>query len=415
LLAVPSAPKSTEVKRVLFVAEAVTLAQVVRLLTLARALPADEFDVHFAAATSAWPVVDAQHLRRHPLHSLTPAQVEGAVRRGTRLYSRRTLARYVEDDLRLLDAVQPDLVVGDLRWSLSVSAPLRGVPTATLINAYWSPHAIRDGFPLPHHPVVRVLGEELAGRHFRKALPFVFRYFARPLDALRVAHRMPPLGGLLEVLTDGTLTLYPDVPELVPTGPLPPTHHFLGPVLWQPEVPWPEEWEPLDLRPVVYVTLGSSGPVHLLPALIDALARLPVRVLVATAGRLRLEHVPPNVLVADYLPGEAAVRTASVVVTNGGSSSGYQALAQGRPVVGIPWNLDQLLATQAIEAAGAGTSVRAHLEQMPEVGRQVEAALGGAFRAGAARAQSALNRLDSGERFLAVVRHWLGPSPTTSA
>jgi UDP:flavonoid glycosyltransferase YjiC (YdhE family) len=265
-------------------------------------------------------VVDAQHLTRHPLRSLTPAQVERALRRGTRLYTRRTLARYVEDDLRLLDAVQPDLAVGDLRWSLSVSAPLRGVPTATLINAYWSPHAIRDGFPLPHHPVVRLVGEELAGRHFRKALPLVFRHFARPLDALRAAHRMPPLGGLLEVLTDGTLTLYPDVPELVPTGPLPPTHHFLGPVLWQPEIPWPEGWEALDQTPTVYVTLGSSGPVHLLPALIDALARLPVRVLVATAGRLRLEHVPPNVLVADYLPGEAAVRRASVVSPTRGAA-----------------------------------------------------------------------------------------------
>jgi UDP:flavonoid glycosyltransferase YjiC (YdhE family) len=84
-------------------------------------------------------------------------------------------------------------------------------------------------------------------------------------------------------------------------------------------------------------------------------------------------------------------------------------------VVGVPWNLDQLLATQAIEAAGAGASVRAHPERMPELVRRVEAALGGAFRVGAARAQSALHRLDSGERFLAVVRHWLGPSPATSA
>jgi UDP:flavonoid glycosyltransferase YjiC (YdhE family) len=46
------------------------------------------------------------------------------------------------------------------------------------------------------------------------------------------------------------------------------------------------------------------------------------------------------------------------VITNGGSSTGYQALAAGVPVLGIPSNLDQYLAMQAIERAGAGVTLR---------------------------------------------------------
>ena len=47
------------------------------------------------------------------------------------------------------------------------------------------------------------------------------------------------------------------------------------------------------------------------------------------------------------------------MISNGGSTTGYQALATGTPVVGIASNLDQYLAMQAIERAGAGVLVKA--------------------------------------------------------
>ena len=63
------------------------------------------------------------------------------------------------------------------------------MPYAALINAYWSPFAERDGFPLPEHPIVKLLGVALAERYFERALPFVFRHFARPVNQLRRAAR----------------------------------------------------------------------------------------------------------------------------------------------------------------------------------------------------------------------------------
>ena len=403
-------------KRILFVAEAVTLAQVVRLVTLARALPAEHYELHFASARFDPVVFEGTALRQHRIHSRSPEQVERAVAWGSRIYSRRVLGRYVDEDLRLLDAVQPDLVVGDLRWSLLVSAPLRRVPHAALVNAYWSPWAVRERFPLPDHPIVKLLGERVAAEYFPRALPFVFKHFARPLDALRRRHGLPPLGGLLELLTAGDLTLYADPPELVPTRGLPATHHFLGPVPWAPQVPLPPWWDALGSRPSVYVTLGSSGHLRALPSIVRALAELPVDVMVATAGRVRLQDVPANVHVADYLPGDLAARRASVVVCNGGSSTGYQALAEGRPVVGLPWNLDQYLAMSAMEAAGAGALLRATTAQPAQVRERVVAALEGAHVAGVQRLQAAMHAHDSAARFRALVAHALSsPSSRSSA
>ena len=55
----------------------------------------------------------------------------------------------------MIREVEPDVVVGDFRLSLSVSARVAGVPYLAITNAYWSPYA-RQRFPLPELPVVRM-------------------------------------------------------------------------------------------------------------------------------------------------------------------------------------------------------------------------------------------------------------------
>ena len=346
-------------RRVLFVSEAVTLAQVVRLATLARALDPTRFEVHFAAAHFDEMIFAGTAFTRHQIHSLAADVVAARVASGRRIYGRRTLGRYVAEERTLLRAMRPSLVVGDLRLSLSVAAPLEGVPYASLINAYWSPHALRENFPLPDHPIVSLLGVRLAARYFPRARPAVFRHFARPVNALRAEHGLPSLGSLSDVLTHGDHTLFPDVPALIPTRDLPAHQKYLGPVLWSPPVPLPPWWDALDpQRPTIYVTLGSSGRVEHLPLVVDVAAGLGYQVLVATAGRSRLGAVARHVHVADYLPGDLAARRAALVVSNGGSTTGYQALAEGRPVLGIAANLDQYLAMTAIEKAGAGLLLR---------------------------------------------------------
>ena len=346
--------------RVLFVVEAVSLAQVVRLATLARALDPARYEVHFASARFDSMIFANTSFTRHTISSLPASVVDARVARGQRPYGRGTLAHYVREELALMDDVRPDVVVGDLRLSLAISAPLAGVPHVCVINAYWSPHAVRSGFPLPDHPIVRLLGVDLAAKHYPRALPFVFRHFAAPVNALRRAHGLPEIGALPELLTHGDYTLFPDVPAIVPTRSLPRHQRYLGYIPWSPPVALPDWWESLDpRRPTVYVTLGSSGFVDRLPLVVEAAAAAGYQVLVSTAGRAELPRRWPRVYVADYLPGEIAARRASVVVSNGGSTTGYQALAEGRPVLGIAFNLDQYLATEAIERAGAGLLLRA--------------------------------------------------------
>lgn len=345
-------------RRVLFIAENITLAQVVRLATLARGLAADDYEVHFACSDFDPAIFDGTEFQRWPVYTIDKEQGFKALAKGERLYGVKTLERYVADELRVFQQVEPEVVVGDFRLSLAVSARLRGVHCASLINAYWSPYAQRESWPVPDHPIVSLVGVERAEKYFPQALPKVFGHFAAPLNAVCKRHGLPEFETLEQQLCFGDSVLYPDVPELCPLTDAPASHHFLGAVQWSPAVAPPVGLANGRAAPLVYVTLGSSGDIAALPQVLAGLEGLPIRGVLSTAGRAAPPRVPANFVVADYVPGELLASQALFVVTNGGSSSGYQALAAGVPVLGIPSNLDQYLAMQAITRAGAGITLR---------------------------------------------------------
>ncbi|MBJ7314374.1 glycosyl transferase family 1 [Rugamonas sp. CCM 8940] len=398
-----------ERKKILFVAEAVTLAHLARPLALAAALDPARFAAQLACADGYAQFLAAGAPPRWRLHSIAPAQFLAALAAGRPVYEVGTLRRYVEDDLHVFKQARPDLVVGDFRLSLSISARLAGLPYVALSNAYWSPY-VRQRYPLPDIPLARLRPLALAGGLFYLARPLAFAMHTRPLNRVRRQYGLPSLGwDLRRVYTDADRTLYADVAEMFPPHDMPPSHSYLGPLGWSPPLPPPPWWSalPADL-PLVYVTLGSSGHQRLLPMVLQALASLPLVVVAATAGKAAPAQPPANARIADYLPGELAARRARLVICNGGSLTSQQALAAGVPVLGIAGNLDQFLNMQGIVAAGAGAVLRADRADVAAVRGASERLLeeGGA-RAAAADLAQVFQRYDAGARFDAVLREML--------
>lgn len=348
-------------KRILFIAEAVTLAHVARPMVLAQGLDPSRWEVHFACAPRFLHLFPKPAFPVHAIDSIPGERFLRALAKGTPLYSLATLERYVAAEQTLFSQLQPDAVIGDFRLSLAVSATLASIPYLNITNAYWSPFA-KQSFPVPELPWVKLLGPGLSQRLFTLARPAAFAYHALPMHRLRRRHGLP--GGSLDlrrVYTEADQVLYADLPGWVPMDDaLPEHHHYLGPLDWSPSVPLPAWWDSLpEAQPLVYVTLGSSGRAELLPLILEALRRMPVSLLAATAGRVDFTDLPPSVYVADYLPGKAAAARADLVICNGGSPTVYQALAAGVPVLGLPSNLDQYLNMQAVTRHGAGQCLRA--------------------------------------------------------
>ncbi|MBV7538958.1 glycosyltransferase [Duganella sp. sic0402] len=346
-------------KKILFVAEAVTLAHLGRPLALAQTLDRHRYEVHFACATGYDAFLQGSDLSLWSVHSISSAQFLAALAKGQPVYDDATLAQYVLDDLRLLQKVRPDVVIGDFRLSLSVSARHMQVPYVALINAYWSPY-VAQRYRVPAIPLSRWLPVPLAQRLFSLVRPMAFALHSRPLNRVRRSYSLPSLGwDLRRIYTDADYVLYTDTPEMFRAHDLPRTHSYLGPVTWSPPTALPSWWDALPHgRDIAYVTLGSSGQGALLPLVLQALASLPLTVMAATAGAGAPEQLPENARVASYLPGELAARRARLVICNGGSPTSQQALAAGVPVLGIAGNLDQYLNMDGVLRSGAGILLR---------------------------------------------------------
>jgi len=363
--------------RIALFAEAVTLAHVARPIALARAIaPAGHqlllaCDPRYSTFTADGP------WQRADIHSIPSAQFNEALARGKPIYDFDTLNAYVSEDLRLIEAFKPDLVVGDFRLSLSVSARLAGVPYMAITNAYWTPQ-YQGGYMLPVIPLSRMLPLGMAAALFHTFRPLAFIPHCQPMNRLRKHYKLPPLGNnLRRVYTDADHLLIPDVATLFPVGSPSETHTNIGPLMWSPPVDTPDWWhEPVDEElGCVYVTMGSSGNGSLLPLILEALENLPVRVLVSTAGAPAPASIPKNARLASYLPGDAAAMRSRLVICNGGSLGTQQALAAGVPVLGIASNMDQFLNMAPIEAAGAGATLRADRLSAPGIRKAATALL----------------------------------------
>jgi UDP:flavonoid glycosyltransferase YjiC (YdhE family) len=418
-------------KKILFIVEATSWSQVVRLMVLARGLDPRRYEVHFASAQFDQRLFHGTNFTRWPITSLGPEEAVAAAAFGTRSYDEATLEQYVAEELRLYEAIRPDLVVSDLRCSTAVSSPTFGVPCATLVSAFWSrcstrdwfpmPDGVpcatlvsafwsrcstRDWFPMPYLPLARLPGASIVEKYlYPIALPMVLRYFAAPVNELCRKYGLRELGDIIDVMTWGDRLLFPDDPLIAPLTHQAPHETFLGPILWSPQIPLPAFWDELGRdRPMVYVTLGSSGVVDAVPPVLEALGGMEVDVVLSTAGRFRPKTIPHNVRVVEMIPGDLAARKAAVVVCNGGSGPGYQALAEGTPVVGIPSNIEQLLSAIAIRDAGAGLFLRSATVTAAKVRAAVERVMREeSFTQTAQRVAASFASFDPHARFRAVV------------
>jgi UDP:flavonoid glycosyltransferase YjiC (YdhE family) len=350
-------------RRILFVAESVTLAHVARPVALARSLDPSQWEVRLASDSRYARAIGALPFPTEPVWTIPPERFRRAIERGSPIYDTASLNHYVEEDLRLIDSFRPDVVVGDFRVSLAISARNAGVPYINVTNAYWSPYA-RIRHVVPEITLAHLLPLGLAQPLFDLFRGAGYALHAMPVNRIRRKYGQEPLPlDFRWAIVDADATLYADLPEVIPTLSLPATHRFIGPIPWSPPVPLPEWWPEIEaaaaVRPVVYVSLGSSGIPGGLARVLSALRTMPVTVVAATAGRDELMPAPPNSRVAEYLPGGDCAKLASVVVCNGGSPTTYQALAAGKPVIGLAANADQFLNMAAVDDAGFGILLRA--------------------------------------------------------
>ena len=389
-------------KRILCFSEAVTLAHVARPIVLARSWQRFGFESVFACDVRYNYFMKGETWQSFPLNSVSSQKFMRNLALGKPVYDVTTLRSYVAEDIKLIEYVKPDLIVGDFRLSLSVSARLVGIPYAAITNAYWSPFCLDKTFPLPVLPLSRYLPLPIAQPIFDIFKHIAFSWHCHPLNQLKNEHGLAPFGSdLRSAYTDADYILYADAPDMFPVTELPQQHRFLGPVLWSPPVEKPSWWNDLPVdKPIVYLTLGSSGSPRVLEMILKVLANQPVTVIASTAGAIASVTPAANIYVTDYLSGDDAAARSSLVICNGGSPTSQQALACGVPVLGIASNMDQFMNMAAIERSRAGVLLRADRVNEKAVHEALMRLIHDpSYRHHALELADAFSRLNSGQAF----------------
>ena len=128
--------------KILFIGEAVSLAHVARPLVLANALDKQTYEVVFACDPIYQNFVKQyQNIKYIPIKSISPEKFMRSLYYGKTIYSKKTLCQYIEEDIKIINEVNPALIIGDFRTSLSISSKICNKPHFSLTNAHWSPFA----------------------------------------------------------------------------------------------------------------------------------------------------------------------------------------------------------------------------------------------------------------------------------
>ena len=158
-----------------------------------------------------------------------------------------------------------------------------------------------------------------------------------------------------------------------PRRELPPGFHHTGPL--RGGAPERFELPPGDGRPLVYCTLGTlqGSRAGIFRKVARACADLDLRLLISQGrlGRLGTGDLPGDPLVLDWVPQEAVIAQADLVVCHGGMNTVLEPLAAGVPMVVMPLAFEQAAIGARLERAGVA-AVLGHRASPARLARAIE-------------------------------------------
>jgi len=170
---------------------------------------------------------------------------------------------------------------------------------------------------------------------------------------------------LMKTSVRGLLAAVDQVLVLTPSGfeepvPLPANTASVGAIL-PPQRARPPAVVTDPGDPWVLVSLSTTlqGQRDALSPILEALEKLPIRVLVTLGGAVAVDSivVPANVVARDYVEHNDVLPYMSAVLSHGGLSTVTASLSHGVPLVCIAQGRDQSLNAERVEAVGAGRSL----------------------------------------------------------
>jgi MGT family glycosyltransferase len=216
----------------------------------------------------------------------------------------------------------------------------------------------------PGLPPARNDEERAVHAEIRGAILAMFDSGLPALNDARAVLGLPPLEHLLDQFRAAEAELLATARAFdFPADRLPERVRYVGPLVGDPHWarPWSSPWPASDGRPLVAVGFSTTfqDQAGVLQDVIDALAPLPVRVLVTLGGSIAAGDLRPgeNCALVESAPHSAVMREAAVAVTHGGHGTVMRALVSRVPMLVIPHGRDQADNAVRVTERGAALSL----------------------------------------------------------
>jgi len=351
-------------KKIVFAPASGVLSHVVRCLVVGRALKERGHEVIFAGLPKYLRdphITSPQEFGYYFLPDFDADEVIEVLRSVKRRYTRETILRHIQVELKMLEELKPDLAVSDYRLTMYISARVAKVPLISFLNARWVSQYFAGKYHTPDtHPIPLVmkgiLGKRLADALVIDVANVIQRYKLSPFYYAFKKYNLKKKALLPEIIV-GEYNLILDTKLLGPTKDLPPNFLQVGPIIWSPDLPLPSWVKDLDReRPIIYVSMGSTGHKDLFRMIFDTFQGSTYQVIVNTGGQIdsKNEAIPKGFYVEKYLPGDKMMAITDCVICHGGSQTVYQAVKAGTPAIIIATHLDQEWGGEMIDENKAG-------------------------------------------------------------
>lgn len=260
------------------------------------------------------------------------------------------LIEHVEHEERAYLENEVSLVVTGFNLPSILSARKAKVPLVWVVPGTTMPPYLEIGYG--------TLPDALENR-FTKLLPgsvksfFTNWYLLRTKQATAVINKVarrygiPEFGRFLDTMV-GDHTLISDLQEFlgVPETEAYPKESYTGPLLAHLKLPLSDRVRGHIARPgrSIFFSMGSSGNRELFLKALETLNHTDYNVVAVYTSILdedQLPEVSDNVLLEKVVPAEMVTKMVDLSVLHGGQGTVYTAAYSGKPVVGIPMQIEQ--------------------------------------------------------------------------
>ena len=341
-----------------------TLSHISRPLVVAKELRKRGHEVVFAGESSKTAFIQQERFNVLPLYEPDPDELFGNIRKGKlRFISDAEIERMIEADLSLYSEVKPDIVLTDGRFTAPISTHIAGLVHAAIVNVSSTEYRA-----LPYIPFFNWIPEWFIRRNTGlwkmldslnlKLEMLVFDNVMNIFKKLSKKYGLKKTITATNCLTGKDITLLADIPEYFPVRNLPESYHYIGPITWQSNMTPPDWWPPQIEDKLIYMTMGTTGLGDFFQLAYDLFEGGRFTCVMTTGRQSKpMSTIPGHIYIEEYLDGDLVMEACNTVVCHGGNGTIYQALAHGKPIIGIPTIPDQAYNMRRVEALGLGKSL----------------------------------------------------------